>query len=57
MDKKDQKLVLEIRAGDKQAFEQLFRKYYKPLLRFAYKYVYSVPIAKDVVELLQKNGQ
>lgn len=46
----DRQLMKKMCLGDKQAFEVLFRKYFKQLTRFAYKYVHSVPVAKDLVQ-------
>lgn len=50
MDKADKRLAGAIRAGDEDAFEALFFKYYQPLWRFACGYVDSTAIAEDLVQ-------
>jgi RNA polymerase sigma-70 factor (ECF subfamily) len=42
-------LVDRIRAGDADAFEQLFRAYHAELLRFVVRYTDSVSAAEDIV--------
>lgn len=46
----DQQSIDRIRDGDRQAFEHLFRKYYKDLCRFALDYVNHLRIAEDFVQ-------
>lgn len=50
MDSDNQQLARDIRNGSKEAFEQFFRKYHKKLVRFAYTYIHSVPVAEDIVQ-------
>src|SRR5699024_9358128 len=50
MNFKDQNLTEGIRLGDGKAFERLFRKYRKKLIRFAYSYVHSIAVAEDIVQ-------
>lgn len=42
--------VANIRAGDERAFEILFRKFYAPLTRFAWRYVNSKAVAEELVQ-------
>ena len=42
--------VREIRAGDGQAFERLFRSYCQPLIHFVHRYVRDTPIAEGLVQ-------
>jgi RNA polymerase sigma-70 factor (family 1) len=48
----DDALLEHIRAGDAQAFEQLFRRYAEPLYDCAYGYVGSRDVAQEVVQQL-----
>lgn len=41
-----------IRKGDEESFEFLFKKYYLPLTRFAWRYVDSKAIAEELVQEL-----
>lgn len=41
-----------IQKGDERAFEILFKKYYLPLTRFAWRYVHSKAIAEELVQEL-----
>jgi RNA polymerase sigma-70 factor (ECF subfamily) len=50
MDCKDKHLVERIQSGEKEAFEQLFFKYYEPLCQFACRYVHSMALAEDFVQ-------
>lgn len=53
MNRNTDKLLLEqLRAGDLQAFEQLFRHYYKPLVAEAYFLLKDQTEAQDQVQLL-----
>lgn len=46
----DHQLLKKIKSDNEKAFEQLFEKYYEPLVRFAYRYVGSVHIAEELVQ-------
>ncbi len=46
----DQKLAERIRLGDRNAFAQLYRTYYKDLCRFAFRYVRSPDLAEEMVQ-------
>lgn len=46
----DRELVSRIRAGDIQAFEELYRQYVSSLLRVAYTRLRSREVAEDVVQ-------
>ena len=41
-----------IRGGDEESFEFLFKKYYLPLTRFAWRHVGSKAIAEELVQEL-----
>lgn len=43
-------LVLQVRAGDEAAFEQLFRRYYNPLCVFVAGYIRDKELAEELVE-------
>ena len=43
-------LVLEAQAGNRAAFEMLYRHYNKPLLRFAYRFCCDEQLAGDAVQ-------
>jgi RNA polymerase sigma-70 factor (ECF subfamily) len=45
----DADLVRQIRGGDAQAFEVLFRDRYEPLVRYAHTFLDSVEGARDIV--------
>lgn len=42
--------VLEAQAGNRKAFEQLYRTYHQPLLRFAYRLCSDEQLAHDAVQ-------
>lgn len=42
--------VENIRKGDHQAFEKLFKCYYLPLTRFSWRYVKSKAVAEELVQ-------
>ncbi len=42
--------VERIRVGDAVAFEELFGRYYEPLVGFAYGYVQSKAVAEEIVQ-------
>jgi RNA polymerase sigma-70 factor (ECF subfamily) len=46
----DAALVAQIRSGDHEAYEQVFRAYYPPLRIFAERYLQSTDAAKDLVQ-------
>ena len=46
----DNKLMQEIRNGNKQAFELLMRRYRTPAIFFANKYVHDLDAAEDIVQ-------
>lgn len=46
----DEYWIENIRQGDEQAFEILFKKYYLPLTRFAWRYVSSKAIAEELIQ-------
>src|SRR5215469_4718674 len=46
----DRTLIARVRAGDGEAFEALFREYWEPLYRFAFRYLRSADEAEDVVQ-------
>lgn len=48
----DELLFKKIKKGDEGAFEKLFRRYYKPLMRFIWGYVKSEAIAEELVQEL-----
>lgn len=48
----DEFWIENIRQGDEQAFEILFKKYYLPLTRFAWRYVNSKAIAEELIQEL-----
>ena len=43
-------LVLEAQAGNRAAFEMLYRHYNKPLLRFAYRFCSDEQLTSDAVQ-------
>jgi RNA polymerase sigma-70 factor (ECF subfamily) len=45
----ESELIVRVRRGDADAFEQLFRRYYDLLVSFADGYVDSIDVARDVV--------
>jgi len=48
----DRDWIKNIREGDDESFEFLFKKYYLPLTRFAWRYVNSKAIAEELVQEL-----
>lgn len=42
--------IEKIRSGDAEAFELLFRRFFHPLVAFAYHYVYDHEVAEDLVQ-------
>lgn len=51
----DQFWIENIQKGDEESFECLFKKYYQPLTRFAWRYVSSKAIAEELVQELFTN--
>ncbi len=51
----DEFWIENIRKGDERAFEILFKKYYLPLTRFAWRYVKSKAIAEELTQELFAN--
>lgn len=51
-DEFDDLWIERIRDGDEQAFELLFKEYYLPLTRFAWRYVHSKAVAEELVQEL-----
>jgi RNA polymerase sigma-70 factor (ECF subfamily) len=47
---KEKQIIRRIRNGDMQAFELLFRKYYKNLCRWAYHYLHDLDSSEEVVQ-------
>jgi len=50
MQRSDEELMLSSRDGDKGAFEVLYRRYEKPVFRFAYHMVVSAADAEDLCQ-------
>lgn len=50
MSSDDNRLFLLIKQNNKTAFDDIFRKYYIQLCRFAYRYIYSQQIAEEIVQ-------
>ena len=48
-DKRNAALLTQVAAGDKDAFSTLFRHFYEPLTRFAYRYLQSPEMIEEVV--------
>lgn len=48
----DELIFDNIKRGDEQAFERLFRRYYQPMMRFIWGYVKSEAIAEELVQEL-----
>lgn len=46
----DQFWIENIQKGDEESFELLFKKYYLPLTRFAWRYVHSKAIAEELAQ-------
>lgn len=51
-DAEERAWVAQIRAGDRKAFERMYRSYYQPLVGFVYTYLRSEPIAEEQVQEL-----
>jgi RNA polymerase sigma-70 factor (ECF subfamily) len=46
----DQNIFEAIRLDDRQAFERLFREYYRPLTAYAFRFVRELPTAENIVQ-------
>jgi len=46
----DDKLIKKVRAGDDRAFEELFKLYCRPLVRFALRFVRDTETAEGIVQ-------
>lgn len=46
----DRRWIENVKKGDEKSFELLFKKYYMPLARFAWRYVNSKAIAEELVQ-------
>lgn len=46
----DQNIFEAIRNDDRQAFERLFREYYRPLTAYAFRFVRDLPNAENIVQ-------
>lgn len=46
----ERKWIGDIKAGKKDVFKEMFEAYYHPLVRFAYRYVWSEMIAEGIVQ-------
>lgn len=52
MDRLEKKILLDYKYGNKQAFEYLFKSYYKPLCNYAFQILKNQVHAEEVVEEL-----
>lgn len=52
MDRLERKILLDFKYGNKQAFEYLFKSYYKPLCNYAFQILKNQVHAEEVVENL-----
>lgn len=50
MDKKQHKIIEQIKKSDLNAFQYLFQNYYSGLLNFALRFVRERPIAEEIVD-------
>ena len=48
----EQRMVAGVRAGDREAFETIYRTYYRPLVGFIYPYLGSEALAEEQVQEL-----
>ena len=46
----DQNIFEAIRHDDRQAFERLFREYYRPLTAYSFRFVRDLPTAENMVQ-------
>ncbi|GAA0525687.1 RNA polymerase sigma factor [Chitinophaga japonensis] len=46
----DTELLQQLRAGDEQAFRQLYNQYSRPLLAFIYQFTHSAVDAEDILQ-------
>ena len=47
---KDQNIFEAIRHDDRQAFERLFREFYRPLTAYAFRFVRDLPTSENMVQ-------
>ena len=47
---KDEELIKRLQSGDNEAFNELYEKYYKPLLYTACRLTNNIEDAKDAVQ-------
>lgn len=47
---KDEQLIKRLQSGDADAFNEIYEKYYKPLLYTAYRITHNIEDAKDAVQ-------
>ena len=43
-------LVRRLKAGDRESFNQIFRRFYSPLLRFCFRFVADEDVAAEIVQ-------
>lgn len=43
-------LIAQMKAGDRESFNRLFRRYYSPLVRFCIRFVADTDIATEIVQ-------
>jgi RNA polymerase sigma-70 factor (ECF subfamily) len=48
MEKSDEQLMLEVKAGSRASFDELLRRYQKPLINFLYRFVGDYEAARDL---------
>ncbi len=50
MEKTDEQLMLDVKAGKRSSFDELLRRYQKPLINFLYRFVGDYEAAKDLFQ-------
>lgn len=50
LNQQDKQLIESVRNGDEQAFEVLFKRYYKNLCVFAFRYIPEEDVVEDLVQ-------
>lgn len=50
METNEQTIIDAIKKGDADAFKEVYRRYYKPLCQFVYKYFEDSHLAEDIVQ-------
>ena len=43
-------LVTQMKAGDRESFNQIFRRSYKPLMRFCFRFIADEDVAAEIVQ-------